>query len=281
MNANETTNNIVDTTDCLEAVSAFKTMKNFLFVLAFICLLLLQGAFWLNDLGVVKSCRSRLDAAVASPMSANTEDSKPQPQPHISADQGQPQTPSGLDAAQNEIATHAKAAIQDSPASPQPTAETKETVKTTPADSDKDKLAGRLIPKCSHIKGLVKACNFILIITVTLYSLTLLISLKISLAGRLGGINHISRAFLISLFALVVLMPWQLCFPGAAVGTIYTPMELFHSASAAEQASIICKTLYYLRYTCLWLLEILLLLCAQIRSAKWAGATLRRLGITQ
>jgi len=280
MNANETTNNIVDTTDCLEAVSAFKTMKNFLFVLAFICLLLLQAAFWLNDLGVVdKPCRSCRVAATCPMMSANTEDSEPQPQ--LPADQGQPQTPSGLDATQDKIATLAKTAIEDSPASPKPTAETKETVKATPADSDKDKLAGRLIPKCSHIKGLVKACNFILIITATLYSLTLLISLKISLAGRLGGINHISRAFLISLFALVVLMPWQLCFPGAAVGAIYTPMELFHSASAADQASVICKILYYLRYTCLWLLEILLLLCAQIRSAKWAGATLRRLGITQ
>jgi len=280
MNANETTNNIVDTTDCLEAVSAFKTMKNFLFVLAFICLLLLQAAFWLNDLGVVdKPCRSCRVAAAVCPMSVNTEDSEPQPQ--LPADQGQSQTPPGLDATQDEIASLAKTAIEDSPASPKPTAETKETVKATPADSDKDKLAGRLIPKCSHIKGLVKACNFILIITATLYSLTLLISLKISLAGRLGGINHISRAFLISLFALVVLMPWQLCFPGAAVGAIYTPMELFHSASAADQASVICKILYYLRYTCLWLLEILLLLCAQIRSAKWAGATLRRLGITQ
>jgi hypothetical protein len=254
-------------------------MKNFLFVLAFICLLLLQAAFWLNDLGVVdKSCRS-CRVAAACPMSANTEDSKPQPQ--LPADQGQPQTPSGLDATQDEITTHAKKAIEDIPASPKPTAETKETAKTTPADSDNDKPTGRLIPKCSHIKGLVKACNFILIITATLYSLTLLISLKISLAGRLGGINHISRAFLISLFALVVLMPWQLCFPGAAVGAIYTPMELFHSASAADQASVICKILYYMRYTCLWLLEILLLLCAQIRSAKWAGATLRRLGMTQ
>ena len=278
MNANETTNNIVDTTDCLEAVSAFKAMKNFLFVLAFICLLLLQGAFWLNDLGVVnKSCSSCCGVAAACSMSANTKDSEPQPP----ADQGQPQTPSGLDAVQDEITTHAKKAIEDSPACPKPTAETKETVKTTPANSDKDKPAGKLIPKCSHIKGLVKACNFILIITVTLYSLTLLISLKISLAGRLGGINHISRAFRISLIALVVLMPWQLCFPGTAVGAIYTPTELLCSGFAADQASVICKILYYLRHTCLWLLEILLLLCAQIRSTKWAGATLRRLGITQ
>ena len=38
---------LLTTTDCLEAVGAFKAMKNFLFVIIVLCLLLLQISFWL------------------------------------------------------------------------------------------------------------------------------------------------------------------------------------------------------------------------------------------
>ena len=41
------------TTDCLEAVGAFKAMKNFLFVIIVICLVLLQVTFWLVELDFV------------------------------------------------------------------------------------------------------------------------------------------------------------------------------------------------------------------------------------
>ena len=44
--------NLLDTTDCLEAVSVFRGWKNFLFVITFFCLLLLQTVFWM---AVVKS----------------------------------------------------------------------------------------------------------------------------------------------------------------------------------------------------------------------------------
>ena len=37
--------NLLDTTDCLEAVSVFRGWKNFLFVITFCCLLVLQAAF--------------------------------------------------------------------------------------------------------------------------------------------------------------------------------------------------------------------------------------------
>ena len=46
---------LLDTTDCLEAIGVFRGWKNFLFVITIICLLLLQGAFWLVNGGIVKA----------------------------------------------------------------------------------------------------------------------------------------------------------------------------------------------------------------------------------
>ena len=46
-------NDVVDTTDCLEAIGAFKAMKNLFFLVVFICLIVLQGIFWLNHLGYI------------------------------------------------------------------------------------------------------------------------------------------------------------------------------------------------------------------------------------
>ena len=47
------TNNLIDTTDCLEAVGVFKGWKNFLFIIIILSLLLLQVSFWLVDTKVI------------------------------------------------------------------------------------------------------------------------------------------------------------------------------------------------------------------------------------
>ncbi|MBA7682376.1 hypothetical protein ES703_90726 [subsurface metagenome] len=48
-------NNLVETTDCLEAVGVFRGWKNFLFVIVILCLILLQVSFWLVNTGYVKA----------------------------------------------------------------------------------------------------------------------------------------------------------------------------------------------------------------------------------
>ena len=53
MNENARPNDIVDTTDCFEAITAFKGMKNLLFVIILICLLLSQTIFWMNQIGCI------------------------------------------------------------------------------------------------------------------------------------------------------------------------------------------------------------------------------------
>ncbi len=125
--------------------------------------------------------------------------------------------------------------------------------------------------------------NFILIPAAVLYCLTMLFCLKVSLLGRLGGINHISRAFFLSLTMLVLLLPWQKFFDGIFLGAMYVPEELLSRCDAlcASEGGckIFCTILYYLRFTGYWLLVTLLLLFAQYRSIRWANTILRRLEI--
>jgi hypothetical protein len=130
----------------------------------------------------------------------------------------------------------------------------------------------------NHINGVVRFCNFVLILAAMLYCLTLLFCLKISLIGRLGGINHICRAFFISLIMLILLLPWQRFFGGVVVGAIYTPAEL-DKWCTAESTGIFDAIFHYLRFTGYWLLIILLLIFSQLRSSRWTKAILRRLEV--
>jgi hypothetical protein len=277
----EKTTDIVDTTDCLEAVGAFKAMKNFLFTVSIICLFLLQLCFILDRLGYIDKtkclCRRTSVSCAGSACTLNPEpifleqELQNPPLPPAENSPDQPQT-----ANVEKITADAEAATENAAEQAQDNQQPPE-----PSESDDKKISEMLMPRARYIAALIKTCNFILIITITLYSLMLLMILKISLTGRLGGINHISRAFFISLFALVLLLPWQLCFPSVIAGVIYTPKELLCSCNASAVPSAVGTIFCYLRFTGLWLIEILLLVFAQLRSMRWSKATLRRLGIIQ
>jgi len=124
----------------------------------------------------------------------------------------------------------------------------------------------------------MRLVNAVLVLTAGLYCLTLIFSLKVSMLGRLGGINHITRAFFLSLIALVLLLPWQRVFDGIALGAMFTSDELAEWFSAKTD-DIFDIALYYLRFCGYWLLVLLLFILAQIRSSRWAGAILRRLEV--
>jgi hypothetical protein len=124
----------------------------------------------------------------------------------------------------------------------------------------------------------IRVVNAVLVLTGTLYCLTILLALKISLVGRLGGINHICRAFFLSLVMLFLLLPWQKVFGGIVLGAIYTPCELVKWCSA-ESSNIFCIVLRYLRFTGYWLVILLLLIFSQLRSGRWTKTILRRLEV--
>ena len=212
--------NLLDATDCLEAVGVFRVWKNALFILILLCLLLLQAAFWLVETGYVTKDKN----SEGQPQSATAEKVQQTSNIKIQAE----------DEAQ-KIEQAAKQIIAD----------------TNQAAVDKPKLkkinVTNLI-KLDHLTQLTRILNFVLIPAAALYCLTMLFSLKISLLGRLGGVNHISRAFFISLAMVILLLPWQILFPGVIKGAIYSPEELINSHATAKHADIFGLTFYYLRF---------------------------------
>jgi len=229
-------NNLLDTTDCLEAVGVFRGWKNFLFVITIGCLLLLQVSFWLVNTGYVKA----------------DDDAKCKTPPVIAEDANQ---------------------ITQSPEEPNQPAVPASQQKTSPLFGIKVNF------KC--LAWFIRFLNFVLIPAAALYCLTMLFSLKISLLGRLGGINHISRAFFLSMVLFVLLLPWQrvFFFTDVIAGAIYTPDELLSRYTAVKISGIFGTISYYWRFCGYSLLVLLLLIFSQFRSARWAKAILRRLEV--
>ena len=146
--------------------------------------------------------------------------------------------------------------------------------------SKKPKIRLHFAVTTAQLSWLVRFTDCVLVLAAVLYCLTMLFSLKVSMLGRLGGINHISRAFFLSLAFVVLLLPWQkfFLFPHLVVGAIYTPEELF-SGGTGQGKHIFGTVLHYLRFCGYWVLVMLLLIFAQLRSGRWTKAILRRLEV--
>jgi hypothetical protein len=108
--------------------------------------------------------------------------------------------------------------------------------------------------------------------------LTVMFSLKVSMTGKLGGINHISRAFFMAMFVFVLVLPWQKVFGGKVMGATFSPCELA-AAFAVERTNMLSNVLFYLRFCGYWLLVFFMLLLAQTRTCRWTRAILRRLEV--
>jgi len=229
---------LLDTTDGLEAVGVFRGWKNFMFLIVLLCLLIVQGAFWLVNTGSVEL--------------------GPKPEAGDTVVVSAPQ-------------------IRDPNAA---TADAAEPNKPAEAAATRSGLK-KFLPFEMTFQWLSRTITFvnaILILSAAIYFLTVLFSLKVSLTGRLGGINHISRAFFLSLFMFVLLLPWQRVFGGVVIGAIYAPCELAKACSA-EKADLFAKVLFYLRFSGYWFLIFLLLILSQLRTCRWTRAILRRLEV--
>ena len=163
--------NLVDTTDCLEAVSAIKFWKNLLFLIILLGLLLVQGSFWVMNLHLVKG-----DGVVLGP-----------PVGSLAAEA--PTAADKIKEAAQQIASDSNAAAAEP--------NTKQSLKVgaEPNQPAPVELTIALRLRAKHIAAIVRFLDFILIPCSILYCLTILFAMKVSLIGRLGGINHIARAF--------------------------------------------------------------------------------------
>lgn len=215
-------NNMIETSDSLEAVGVFRAWKNIFFVIVVICLVLTQVAFWVVDLGLIET----------------------------------PGAIKPADTAQSGSATSADEASSDG--------------------GLLHSLAGKL--DFDRVARVIGVANGILIVSGILFALTVFFCLMVSLVGRLGGINHISRAFILALIMAALIIPWQRLFGSNVVGVAYGGDELLRwlDSKSGGMSNLI---FYYLRFTGLWLVVLLLMIMAQIRSSGWSKSILRRLEI--
>jgi len=242
---------LVDTTDCLEAIGVFRAWKNGMFVVMICCLVLLQILFWVVNLEFVAPPETTEPAAQDAPPQQQTRD--------ITLN----------------IAQDANAVLPATQIAPRDANELEE-----PAPKKRFSLPAITF---KHIRPLIRFLDFVLILAALLYCLTMLFSLKISLLGRLGGINHISRAFFLSILFLVLILPWQILFGPVVKGVIFTPAELLKWINwyNGHDRRVLVAAVYYLRFTVYWLIAVLLLILSLLRSTRWIRATLRRLEVIQ
>lgn len=149
-----------------------------------------------------------------------------------------------------------------------------------PAPAVQSKIRLPLVEKLTweHVKRTIEVVDGVLILTAGLFCLAMFFSLMVSLIGRLGGINHIARAFFLSLIMFVLVVPWQEVIGSSVIGVAYTPAELAKWVS--DKGSGLTHTiLYYLRFGGYWFLVVVLAIMSQARSARWTKAILRRLEI--
>jgi len=264
---------LVSTTDYLEAVGVFRFCKNILFVILLLALLVQQASFWLVTADIVKPDDKNTSSltVLAAQSSQPAKQKTPQAKTEIKLTD------------RTDRIEEAAEKVTAEPNQPTKSAQVKSTVekiikKKIAGPAEKAKTAFLNIT-LKHISWIIRFVNFILVIAAVLYCLTMLFTLKVSLSGQLGGINHIARAFFISLLMVVLLLPWQRYFQGIVAGVIFTPDELFRSCKLFKNQGFIYKSFFYLRFFVYWLLVFFLLIFAQIRSARWAKAILKRLEV--
>ncbi len=235
-------NNLVDTTDCLEAITVLRGWKNLIFTLLLLGLLILQVAFWMVTTGAVTPERPLQLAA-----GANGDNTQPQV---VDANTADPNAPHAAPTAQETTAEQAE-----------------DDGGPLPVSIDFDQLAMTL-----------RIVDGIMIIAATIYCLSIMFSLKISIMGRMGGINHICRAFFLSLVFLILLIPWQHLFVRIGLGAMFTAEELARWGPV-DTDNVRHLVMYFLRFPGFWLLVFLLLISTQIRTARWTNSILRRLEV--
>ncbi len=122
---------------------------------------------------------------------------------------------------------------------------------------------------------LLPGTKFAAVVAAALLSLTLLVGLKISLVGRLGGAAGLVGAFFWSLILLAMVTPWQQVLRGQfAVGALYNYGELLNEAAKIKPSwggagvNLVDEIIYYARFVAYPVVAFFVLIAVQI---KWSG----------
>jgi hypothetical protein len=222
--------------DFVRAIRIIYPLKNFLFIVLVLCLLILQAFFWLVNNGTIDPSQqitaydvSQQDQSVHLITAKLAEPS----QPSSSTGQG-PQNPQGI-----------------------------------PKSSD-------IEITFEHIRPVINIANVILILASLLYAFSIYCCLAASFAGMPRGLRHISYAGLYSLMVFVLLLPWQYVTSSIVFGSIYTPRELAAWCMSGHTDTFDTALLYLRFSGYASLIFILLILAQLRSSLWWSKATLAK-----
>ena len=130
------------------------------------------------------------------------------------------------------------------------------------------------------LDAVLRVCSYLITFAAVTYCLALLIGLKLSLVGRLGGLADGAKAFFVSLLVMVMLVPWQRMLGDNVAGVVFNLPEMVDAYLARLQSAefdVPVLMRYYGRFVGLWGLSFLLLIVAQYRSYRSAKMVRARL----
>lgn len=255
----------IDRNDNWESFRVFLRMRTVFFMFTLLALLATAAAFWVVDIDLVKGasnaggviCQTSVLAETyqvrltsetpeAVPMDSNT--------PPLAADL----TPS-VEARPESVAADPEKGV----------------CKIKPRDCPLPELSEQ---RCAQwldllVRIALKTGNFVAVFGVVMYSLTLLGGLAVAISGRIGLNPDLSRAFFLSLLAVVLIVPWQPLVALYIPGVLFSYEDLIHCHQQREgMLSLLC---YYTRFVGLWAVSFLVLIAAQWRSFQAAKAMRR------
>ena len=251
-----------DKKDALEAFNSFNGARNLIFWLfLLIPLLVIQAGFW-----AVQSGRLDQVLIIADNEASAVETAAIAEKPEISDQQEQTGTP--------EKSEQIPETGKDETSAADDKDEKTETITPTEPSSKSD--LGQSLEKL--IRDSIKTSNYILTFVAVIYCLVLLIGMKLSLVGQLGGLADTSKAFFLSLIVMVLILPWQHTMSSEIHGTLFTYKELTNSyLNLVSSDNPRQYVLYYGRFVGLWGLTVFLLAVAQWRSHRAVQKIRRRL----
>ncbi len=135
------------------------------------------------------------------------------------------------------------------------------------------------------LQWVLPATKFVALVASVLLSLMLLLSVKLSLVGKLSGIDGYMSSFMWSLILLMMLIPWQqaLNFELASgalfnLGQLKTVLAEVKPAFGAHDPTRFTRLLFHVRFAIYPITALFVLLAVQIKYARGLRATLELFG---
>lgn len=291
-------NNITEMTDIAETVSILRTAKNFFFFVAILSLLVLGIIFAMgtmkmivypwdqqlnnDNLGMqdIEDSSSSLPALSATVKVEEKEVEDTEEEPSEPEHKPLEDKKADLESIEQQAAKAVAVGVEEMSDNKDEDkkSDNSDEIEHKPLADLNEQFGSKLgIISWAKAAMLIKLCNFTTFFSLILYTFSLVLSVKITLVGRLGSVASITGGMFLAMIATVMFMPWQLAFSGSGLyGAMFMPYEFASAAAGFDKLSTVEAWMHYARYAGLWICVVLFLIMAQGRSMFWAARCSKR-----